>query len=941
MLCGVARPSNPPPPASPPAARDSGYDTLQTSTAAQLDESRIVREFSYQYIKHKVSEESGKPSPPPPPPKQPKSVKDLLADFERKSEQVRQQQAAEERRDGEVAVAKRGVFSDTETLLYDTSSEAEPERDREQRAPPAPAPSEPLPPSEPLQPPPPPPPAQAANLPQDEEHYMPMTPSKKALPEALFKNIFESSVDVDMEESSYVEMTTNGLSRSLLAPTSMESSVTSSVLTNSRTATSGDSDRMTQGDNDGEGFASSGGCGRHYEPVYMEVSGTGSELSTSVAAPSPRPALPDILAMQPASGQAKSDSSDADDEASKDLDSLDTPRPRFSLSDTFRPASYYLGADAPSGGTNGDHPDSSDSDLVSPPPIPIDELETSLEAEPPQRPRRRPPSGSDLDLDSVGSRSGLDGESVDLDLDKYLGGYLRAFHKERYSVNENLAGPEKGAPIKSFPASPLPAPLEEVLYENLPSPPSPAAHAHAPPTPPPPLPEPMRETRQATPQSFQAEGHPPHAPAQHYSQAQQQAQQQQEQQQAQSQEDAPTTQQPAAAASHHHQTSSQSQVSPSSAPYYYSDLLKPGSGPDTPPNPASSRLSLRHQPLNNQRDDVSDLSKRNDIGRRVNPINHGLPGPHGSSPPSSPAPDPAPADEEGRRLAEEVRSTSVHFLGADKCGRVDRRNLYEADTLQRRRACTASGLTAPGQHNLFPQGIRDKSRSLEGLLDDATAAPMEQDGGTGIIDRLLRGAAPSELAAVALTVRSAQSGAQPPPHNDPLWEEDALWRENLRRASLRHTRSMDDLDEPSASGRRRRVTRDVTYVNEQRHGGSRREYEEDYREGRRGRAPNPSTTPAPTTSPADDGVHYERLARFSTESLERTRRGQTFLDGYAWDSNRETFYKDEPFLEGCPPPPPPLDASPSAGLPSTAAPPAAQPPSHPEPATTPPGKCSL
>jgi hypothetical protein len=66
-------------------------------------------------------------------------------------------------------------------------------------------------------------------------------------------------------------------------------------------------------------------------------------------------------------GGDKSDSSDADDEASKDLDSLDTPsNPRFSLSDNFRPASYYLGASQ----TVPEFQDSSDSELVSPPPIP-------------------------------------------------------------------------------------------------------------------------------------------------------------------------------------------------------------------------------------------------------------------------------------------------------------------------------------------------------------------------------------------------------------------------------------------------------------------------------------------------------------------------------------------------------------------------------------------
>lgn len=87
--------------------------------------------------------------------------------------------------------------------------------------------------------------------------------------------------------------------------------------------------------------------------------------------------LPDIL--KPSQNNyLRSDSSDADDEASKDFDSMDMKsRTRFSLSDTFRPASYYLGASTPLN----ECIDSSDSELVSPPPIPkspppMDELKT-------------------------------------------------------------------------------------------------------------------------------------------------------------------------------------------------------------------------------------------------------------------------------------------------------------------------------------------------------------------------------------------------------------------------------------------------------------------------------------------------------------------------------------------------------------------------------------
>lgn len=88
--------------------------------------------------------------------------------------------------------------------------------------------------------------------------------------------------------------------------------------------------------------------------------------------------LPDILMnSQGKNSSLKSESSDADDEGSKDM-SLNAFS-RFSISDSFRPASYYLG----SSGILAEGQDSSDSELVSPPPIPtspppMEELNMSL-----------------------------------------------------------------------------------------------------------------------------------------------------------------------------------------------------------------------------------------------------------------------------------------------------------------------------------------------------------------------------------------------------------------------------------------------------------------------------------------------------------------------------------------------------------------------------------
>jgi len=208
-----------------------------------------------------------------------------------------------------------------------------------------------------------------------EDHYLPMSPRKAILDpnsdgpnpkimESLFANL-------DHEESSYVEMAQNGMNRSLLAPNQ-------------------DGGKHDSGDYstlDASHYEFVCVSDSKMEPVYMEVnqlsekededsgkaSATTKKGNMSENSPHSRGDLPDILTT------LKSDSSDADDESSKDLDSIDAPRhPRFSLSDTFRPASYYLGA---SRNMIAELHDSSDSEIVSPPsiptsPPPLDDLDS-------------------------------------------------------------------------------------------------------------------------------------------------------------------------------------------------------------------------------------------------------------------------------------------------------------------------------------------------------------------------------------------------------------------------------------------------------------------------------------------------------------------------------------------------------------------------------------
>lgn len=1051
--------------------------------------------------------------------KTPKSVKDLLADFERKSLLALEQLAAEEKSSEENS-GKRDVFSDTETLLYDTSSDlennhdgagfkgilrseviaSEDDEDRDDEV--------------------------AAVLGQSdkfvstcrdlgrnqdlkqekkklskvnsngdqndiekttanylrlsmtestvtfedleshsstprlektkleetkvklssspEQHYMPMTPSKKPLiapVSDVFIHTRTSSASQSFtadnlgEESSYVEMT-NGNIRSLLAPDSNKDQILSNADSQNYCEIRSDKDSA------------------HYEflykaisnttePLYMEVSplfednkndGKNKSLRENSAnlkredtegaeqpPTPPRTTLPDIL--NPSSNvqkqsSIKSDSSDADDEASKDLDSLDAPRhPRFSLSDTFRPASYYLGASIGERtliGMTAEHPDSSDSDLVSPPPIPtspppLDDLETSLESsvdtkklspvqmksdsckinieecdnsrriwnptpllgkdaktlqermeslnlspivddaissetdsiDSSKRDRmlkRRPVSADILnslqdndflhcsslngrqsggsDLDSIGSRNGLamDLEEEGIDFDQYLEGLqnsnklspkltMNSLNYDCYSLydKQKYTTENQSANVSAIPDAVSYTPdgsssndpdysntvnsqssirKGEVHYENLQClfPPPPSAEY---------LQELSSENdttvRYSSPEGGNA-----------------------------------TTSSPARVVEGQGNGEINMQAG---APYYYSDLLKAEQANQMSNRLSSISRSFKMQQLNNQREDnnlseIHFLNKRNDIGRRVNAINQILPGQ-------------VIDRDDAAKLAEELRTTSVHFLGtADKRGFVDKRNLYEADTLQRRKASTMMTQRYRSQtpdlrssaRNLYPQGIRDKnellngqdrqprrrSRSLEGLLDEPEflePEPRQNRVSPGsAISRLLQTTQPQPQNCrspvspipVANSLRSSRSRAPPPPPD--VWEEDTLWRESLRRVSIRHTRSLDDLDRDSpgdapSGDNRGKVSGEVTYVNDSvtvRSRTNHREYEEDYREGRSVRQVRTSGPPE-----LDDGVHYERLVPRDSEMFNRTRRGQTYIEGYVWDEEREVFHRGE------------------------------------------------
>ncbi|CAG2059434.1 unnamed protein product, partial [Timema podura] len=1060
----------------------------------------------------------------------------------------------------------------------------------------------------------------------------------------IMENIF--GIGVECEESSYVEMTEDGFVRSLLAPDSNSSFLPKYDLRRLNSNDTNNTYATPDCPNYCEiGALANGNTGHshyellyrsasHYEPVYMEVSPlseslkiceidsnkleekvrknetsgslmkkvhsekliSGTEDGINISPPTPpRVSLPDILNSSNASlqnkppGKSDRDSSDADDEASKDLDSLDAPRhPRFSLSDTFRPASYYLGASSISGrammvigGVTTEHHDSSDSDLVSPPPIPtspppLDELDNSLDLQDssleikkqfgiPTRATNNsivnddrdeinkkldiqnkllenkklhnssnevPSSGSDSvelrhssrrnmsldsslkrravsddvigslenyhflldvpypdrrsgsDLDSIGSRSGfaidLD-DRLSLDIDHYLeelqtrdihdAGFIskdlkygcdRPIERDTLPTNDNkqtssnnlpcsddlpflLSHNENGAlnvaryrgrfsdPVNpqredieylseinkrrhSSPYKQAARPLveEEVHYENLHIIPPPPEHAskvgdveHKPVTGDELYPR-SNGTNEKPVDTNAASVEGNSTSVLEYTFQRGLVSENDDQQQA-------------------------------GAPYYYSDLLKSeedGFASSTSEKSLNSTRGLagyphttasfsgqsyrvnnssRIQPLNNQRGHSSEniVIKRNDIGRKVNPINHV------TSYTSSEQQHVETSEDEARRLAEELRATTVHFLGAtDKRDQVDERNLYESDTLQRRKDMsvltskthllhTPDFLQSTNRINLYPEGLRDKShpshsfdhserwdlpefsyvhqqhrrsRSLEGLLDDGFTQSYNGQGFRNLPDpATTERNPPFSSVTISLTnvpgsvstsqstrnslqsINSTQSTNNslseiqrniirpnpPPPQHDEsiymdsceggdIWEEDTLWRESLRRVSLRHTRSLDNLDgfkgrsnsqlsnisvatsstlvQSAYSGRqsvdllssgapRVKVSRDVTYVNECMARGPfrshlfdqtrQREHLIDERKhGKMGQSQNNRFTNN-DGGQEDDGIHYERLTREHEKTISK----YECFEGYPKNIDRQIFCKDDHILE--------------------------------------------
>lgn len=696
-----------------------------------------------------------------------------------------------------------------------------------------------------------------------EENYMTMTAKKSVLGSRNSNNSDATVIFNEPDENPYVEMTQN----------------LGSILADSN------ADQNEQQPYELICFTEGS-----FEPVYMELKQPDS--NTLNISNKDIKELPDILMSpkQKAPGN-KSDSSDADDEASKDLDSLDTPsQPRFSLSDTFRPASYYLGASQ----SVPEFQDSSDSELVSPPPIPnspppMDDDENneecsnmenkkyskkdetygfslqlhrnsdqffnstnshlfnsttnfikgstqSLDAKKPfisfngggkegdtssvgsitidtdtrYSSRLSHNSDSDVELrmprildyermlkrrpvseefcDELESMDGTFDTNDTVDLDRYLKDLqisnislasneegnelcLRNHDYENLFINGFPKKIDKSTPVHSYSSIKSPSSSHNALSMPLDS----------------------TERQMMTSEDFVLRGRPESSastsaeicgllrnsncstPSLRIGSSM-------------STQEIPNTY-----FSDRRDKSANSSFS-QPAPYYYSDL-----------NVASTECVSTILTLNNQRGAMNGSKK--DITHIINPIKDN----------SQILNIEVPTREnEGNtfKLAAEARSVSVDFLNlTDKSGNIDKKNIYESDTLKRQKTSDPSFSTSnPETRNLYPARKNDKfasndmvevdcnvrrSQSLAGLLENVLSETIDSTGGNEEADN---------------NESNATEGSY-------LWEEDSIWRERLRTASQRHTKSMEDLDSIEDTKKvqkktPRGITRGVVYVND-------------------------------------------------------------------------------------------------------------------------------
>ncbi|KAF9416365.1 hypothetical protein HW555_006319 [Spodoptera exigua] len=249
-----------------------------------------------------------------------------------------------------------------------------------------------------------------------------------------------------------------------------------------------------------------------------------------------------------------------------------------------------------------------------------------------------------------------------------------------------------------------------------------------------------------------------------------------------------------------------------SAPYYYSDLSSQEHINVLPTSHYLKNTNL-HRKLNNQRR-RGPLHKKNDISHIHNPIRNNQ----------------IMLSEPSFELATTARSVSVEFLSAaDKDPEIDMKNIYESTG--------GRNSKIPESMNLSGLGCKRNSNSYS---YHESSSPESNAINANSLIKLSSTSMSSHCSGNSSNTvyydAEADAGAYENVvcQGDRHWDEDSLWRDNLRRVSHRHARSMDDLDSmpagtslstkiSEASGMSsikrvkkdavNKISRNVTYVN--------------------------------------------------------------------------------------------------------------------------------
>lgn len=743
-----------------------------------------------------------------------------------------------------------------------------------------------------------------------EDHYLPMTssllvPRSSSTPPPLpAANSTSSSRACFFEENAYVEMTDRGKVVKVSPPGGKPSSVFAGVLDPSYRSPESPryseiSDCPVSNNKKDEleeqphyEFIYKASSSTHAEPVYMEVpQGEEEEMDErqkNRQEESKDPIIPPPIShsrqsslvvdtmMNPSSNpteqQLKQEEQDLQDQL---LDMMVVPprHPRFSISDTFRPASFFLKkletipAEEPSNGgpdslqTDGE---STDSELVSPPPIPSSSMgihhsrSQSLDYSAGGHSSRSSLSNA---MDSMSSQ-GINGTElsrrrpltvvrsledllVDANDDQLtsMSSSTSSHQQQQDQLQQHPATPSFRGSTQSLIGSASirsnntanGAAWHQPLYENV----SGAAHVR----------QPSRHVRQASISSnnsrrMNSSASPDHQFRQRLGSA--------------------------VSLSSTVSNSSATRSEQSGAPYYYSDLTN-GKG-----LPQQQPVVTKEEQIVVLADDCNGSlrSRSNSRGAQAQAAKQAY----------QHSMDRLRTARSSRNVSEQCLSaepihhqtpTSRNAIHGSSSNDSSFKRAQTPDLLVNHPEPSGwSNGSTPSRNGSSAGEVMRRVRSLEGLLDeDNPPQPMDPSTTNGGY-RHAEPETPPEARYARDPTRTIQRSEYQAHGEFSPWDEDQLWRDKLRRASIRHTRSMDMLDEiSSGSSSTSKSQRDKK---------------------------NHILPPAPE----EEESCYERLLQYSA-TLERTRRGQTYLDGYTWDEMEQRFRKPGRGLsEGVAPPTP-------------------------------------